>query len=141
MRRGKRSHRTCLTGGQKVVGSIPITPTKVKPFARTACGGLFLWVKAEKSPCDRKCDRDRFAPFAWKSRSGATFSSGRAQDIGAGFQRQSVSLETAMALTGHRSVATVMKYYREVSQEELASAVKSIDAPVARAATEQENSS
>ena len=42
-----------------------------------------------------------------------------------------VSLETAMALTGHRSVATVMKYYREVSQEDLASAVQSIDAPAA----------
>ena len=42
------------------------------------------------------------------------------------------SLETAMALTGHRSVATVMKYYREVSQQDLASAVRSIDAPVAR---------
>ncbi len=33
-----------------------------------------------------------------------------------------VSLETAMALTGHRSVATVMKYYREVSQQDLAGA-------------------
>ncbi len=49
-----------------------------------------------------------------------------------------VSLETAMALTGHRSVTTVIKYYREVSQEELASAVQSIDAPVVREATAQE---
>ena len=39
-----------------------------------------------------------------------------------------VYLETAMALTGHRSVTTVMKYYREVSQYDLASAVRSIDA-------------
>jgi len=43
-----------------------------------------------------------------------------------------VSLETAMALTGHRSVATVMKYYREVSQQDLASAVRSIDATATR---------
>ncbi len=41
-------------------------------------------------------------------------------------------LEAAMALTGHRSVATVMKYYREVSQQDLASAVTSIDGPAAR---------
>ncbi len=48
-----------------------------------------------------------------------------------------VSLETAMALTGHRSVTTVMKYYREVSQQDLASAVRSIDAPAARENTEE----
>ena len=46
-----------------------------------------------------------------------------------------------MALTGHRSVTTVMKYYREVSQEELASAVESIDAPAAGETTAQETSS
>ncbi len=51
-----------------------------------------------------------------------------------------VSLETAMARTGHRSVATVMKYYREVSQEELASAVRSIDCPVARENTAEAQS-
>ncbi len=56
-------------------------------------------------------------------------------------REKGVSLETAMALTGHRSVTTVMKYYREVSQEDLASAVKSIDAPVARETTTQEDSS
>ena len=48
-----------------------------------------------------------------------------------------VSLETAMALTGHRSVTTVMKYYREVSQIDLASAVKSIDVPAALEAQEK----
>ncbi len=49
-------------------------------------------------------------------------------------------LYTAMALTGHRSVATVMKYYREVSQQDLASAVRSIDAPAACENTAEEQS-
>ena len=52
-------------------------------------------------------------------------------------RQNGVSLETAMALSGHRSVTTVMKYYREVSQEEPVSAVKIIDAPVAREAAAQ----
>ena len=32
-----------------------------------------------------------------------------------------------MALTGHRSVATVLKHYREVPQRDLEEAVKAID--------------
>ncbi len=56
-------------------------------------------------------------------------------------REKGVSLETAMALTGHRNVATVMKYYREVSQDELASAVESIDGPAARENTAEEQSS
>ena len=56
-------------------------------------------------------------------------------------REKGVSLETAMALSRHRSVTTVMKYYREISQDNLASAVQSIDAPVAREATAQEKCS
>ncbi len=56
-------------------------------------------------------------------------------------REKGVSLDTAMALTGHRSVATVMKYYREVSQIDLASAVRSIDATAARENTAGEQGS
>jgi integrase len=39
-----------------------------------------------------------------------------------------VSLETAMALTGHRSVATVLKHYREVPEADLEAAVNAVGA-------------
>lgn len=38
-----------------------------------------------------------------------------------------VALETAMALTGHRSVSTVMKHYREVPRRDLQEAVSALD--------------
>jgi integrase len=44
-------------------------------------------------------------------------------------RQRGVGLETVMELTGHRSVATVLRFYREVSQDELRAAVATLDAP------------
>ena len=38
-----------------------------------------------------------------------------------------VSIETAMALTGHKSIETVLKYYRQVPESDLQDAVNRIE--------------
>ena len=40
-----------------------------------------------------------------------------------------VSIDTAMALTGHRSLVTVMQHYRKVSDRELVEAVRLMERP------------
>ena len=44
-------------------------------------------------------------------------------------RQRGVSLETTMALTDHRSVATVLKYYRLVPEEDLRKGVEALESP------------
>jgi integrase len=44
-------------------------------------------------------------------------------------RERGISIETAMALSQHRSLATVLKHYREVPQGDLEEAVKKLERP------------
>ena len=42
-------------------------------------------------------------------------------------RERNVSIETALALTGHRALHTVSKYYREIPDRDLRAAVAALD--------------